>query len=302
MTTVNCSYEEFLETWIPSRHLMQACLPSNLGDPVAEHRLMQDIEAVGDVPRALKQPHTYNSMADDEAQIRRLDYLKDHQADWAIDFHERMSNKGVREDRLATFIEGIARDWVKGYDIRQKSTLMLAIKASIQAHDRRMHLSTAGKYVIDDGDFGVDPLFDEVETAILFQTNQEIFSYAIPDYITAVYGDWSGSTDDVYVRRGICMPHEPTADRVEASYLSSFSLGIGPTELFAQTMGGRICSNIPCIISCPIMAIHDRVVAFAPFIKDMTLDQMEVIVAPPVKTTHLVYHDAYGGIREYSFV
>jgi hypothetical protein len=301
MTAIDCTYEEFLETWTPSRHLMQACLPSNLGDPVAEHRLMQDFEAIGDVPRVLKQPGTYNSMDDGEAQIRRLEYLKDHQADWSADFYERMINKGVRADRLITFIECIARDWVQSYSIRQKSASMLAIKASIQAHDRRMHKSTAGKYVLDNGDFKVDPLFDESETSMLFQVNQEILSYAIPDYIQAVYGEWSGSTDDLYVRRGICMSHKPKADRMEASYLSSFSLSIGSTELFAQTMGGRVCTKIPCIVSCPIMALHDRVVAFAPFINGMTLDQMEVIVAPPVEATPLVYHGVYGDISEYSF-
>ena len=46
----------------------------------------------------------------------------------------------------------------------------------------------------------------------------------------------------------------------------------------------------------------DRVVAFAPFIKGMMLDQMEFVVAPPVKPTPLIYQETFSGIREYAFV
>jgi hypothetical protein len=98
------------------------------------------------------------------------------------------------------------------------------------------------------------------------------------------------------------MPHEPKPNREEASYLSSYSLSIGSTELFAQTKGRKVCTKIPCIVSCPIVAIHDRVVAFAPFVRDMTLDQMEFVVAPPAKATPMNYQGTFSGIREYSFV
>lgn len=213
-----------------------------------------------------------------------------------------MASHGVRPERLEAFIDGMANTWTRGLAVRQQSPLMQAIKASIQAHDRFFHRETAGRFVIDDGDFGSNPLFDAMETAHLFQTNSEILLYAIPEYVEALYGERAGATDNLYARRGICMPHEPEADRKEASYLSSFSLAIGPTELFSQTMGRHVCQQIPCIVSCPIAAIHDRIVAFAPFIKGMTLDQMEIVVAPPVKATPLHFHGKFGDIREYTFM
>ena len=296
------SYDVFLETWQPSRHLEHACLPSYIDDLGAQERLMQDIEAVGDVPRMKKHAAGYNGMQDDEAHLRRLAFLQEHQHDWAADFGERMISYGVRAERLETFIDGMANTWTRGFADRQQSPLMRSVKSSIQAHDRLLHQGTAGKFVIDDSDFGFEPLFDPKETAYLFLTNSEMLQYAIPDYLEALYGDQSGATDKLYARRGICMPHEPEADRKEASYLSSFSLAIGPTELFAQTMGRRICTQIPCIVSCPIAALHDRVVAFAPFIKGMTLDQMEIVVAPPIRATPLHLHGKFGDIREYTFM
>ena len=90
---------------------------------------------------------------------------------------------------------------------------------------------------------------------------------------------------------------------MEVSYLSSFSFAIGrPTELFAQTMRRRVCTRFPCIVSCPINAIHDRIVAFAPFINGMTLDQVEIVVAPPIRATPLSHHGKFGDINEYSFM
>lgn len=301
MPNDNRTYEEWLENWTPSRHLQHACLPANLDDPYAINRLREDVEAEGDVPRFAKSPGTYNAAPDDEALARQLGFLQKHQAAWSQDFWGRMVSKGVRTDRLTTFINGMAEDWVKRYAVRQKSPVMLALKASIQAHDRFVHRGMAGHYVIDDSDFGVPPLFDCVETAQLFQVNMDILSYAMADYVEAVYGNHSGSTDRLFLRRGVCMPHEPTPDRVEASYLSSYSLSIGTTELFSQTKGSQFCDQIPCIFSCPIMAIHDRVIAFAPFIRNMSLDQMEFVVAPPVKTTPMKLHGTFSGIREYAF-
>lgn len=295
------SYDDYLDTWSPSPHLLQACLPPNIGDPYALDRLHRDVEAVGDVPRETKVPGTHNRMTEPEEQIRKLQFLQSSQAGWASDFRERMLGRGVRADRLDSFIDAMANTWILGKSTRQQSDVMLRIKSSIQAHDRFYHRQTAGKFVKDDGDFGVEPLFDARETEALFQTNSDILMYAISNYVDAVYGEASGSTDDVFVRRGICMPHDPEPSRMEVSYLSSFSLASGTTELFAQTMGSRICTQIPCIISCPVMAIHDRIVAFAPFIKGMPLDQMEFVLAPPVVDTPLNFHGEFSGVREYSF-
>jgi hypothetical protein len=176
MTTDDLTYEEWLETWAPSPHLQHSCLPSNLFDPYAMDRLQQDVEAMGDVPRVAKVQGTYNAMTEDESQTRRLDYLQQHQKDWSQDFWERMLEKAVRADRLAAFVKGMAEDWVQGYAVRQKSRAMLALKASIRAHDRLVHRETAGQFVIDDRDSGFAPLFDVNETASLFQVNMDMLS------------------------------------------------------------------------------------------------------------------------------
>ena len=58
---------------------------------------------------------------------------------------------------------------------------------------------------------------------------------------------------------------------------------------------------MPCIFSAPLAAIQDRIVAFAPFIRGMPLDQLEFVVAPPVEEMGLRYLGVFSGIHEYGF-
>ena len=101
------------------------------------------------------------------------------------------------------------------------------------------------------------------------------------------------------------MPYTPKAFLEELHYLSSYSLASGPVELFAQTQGKRKCCGLPCIFSAPVPAVQQRVVAFAPFIAGMQLDQLEFVVAPPVHPTRIKHHGDYGPpaarISEYEF-
>ena len=83
--------------------------------------------------------------------------------------------------------------------------------------------------------------------------------------------------------------------------MSSYSLAIGPSERFAQTIRERARGQLPCIFNCRMASVQDRVIAFAPFIPDMSLNQMEFVVAPPVRAMSLELHGEFGGIREYFF-
>ena len=55
------------------------------------------------------------------------------------------------------------------------------------------------------------------------------------------------------------------------------------------------------IFSAPLPAIQTRIVAFAPFVKDMDLRQLELVVAPPTASTPLQHDGEFGGIHEFSF-
>jgi len=76
--------------------------------------------------------------------------------------------------------------------------------------------------------------------------------------------------------------------RTELHYLSSYSIALTPVEQFAQTWTDATRdAGVPSIFSAPLPAIQNRVVAFAPFIEDMDLRQLELVVAPPIEPTPL---------------
>ena len=292
------SYEEWLETWEGSSHLDYACLDQNLSDPYAYSRLLGDIEAKGDVPRAKKNPGHVDIDAD-EAVIRKLQFFESRRQEWSDDFMWRMDEAQVDQSRLTTFLDAMARVWVQSGTNRQQSQVMRRIKASIQAHDRLKHCDVvAGRFVIEDGDFNADPLFEPQDMAKLFEVNRQMLQYTMADYIEAIHG---ASLDDIILRRGVSMPSEPGAERQELYYLSSYSLAIGTSERFAQTIRGRKSSQFPSIFSCRMASVQDRVIAFAPFIPGMPLDQMEFVIAPPVRAMPQKFCGEFGGIREYVF-
>ena len=189
---------------------------------------------------------------------------------------------------------------------------MQAIKTSIGRHDLYFEALSAGKYVIKPYDNSVDPLFDPDEMRHIFEVNEGMLNYAMPAYLSEMFGERVGSINWLYVRRGVCMPHEPKSVLEELNYLTSYSLASGPVELFAQTQGRKACDGLPCIIAGRLPAVQKRVVAFAPFIakftpvcEGMQVDQMEFVLAPPLEPIAITFRGKFGPaearIGEYDF-
>lgn len=278
-------YGEFLDMWEPTDLLKYSTQNSNLFDPFAKAQLLADVACIGTVPRALKSSG-YNKMSTEEARIRHLSFFECHQNEWSADFRERMLEEGVREERLDTFIHAMATVWTDGKR-RQEAEVMRSLKTAIYLHDSFSYPANFGKYVINKADEGVEPLLDPMEVGALFRVNANMLEVHLADYISEVCGEREGSINWLYIRRGVCMPHFPQHYLEELNYLTSYSLATGPVELFAQTQGKGSCDDIPCIFSGPVPAIQMRVIAFAPFIAEMDLSQMEFVVAPPIKEIRL---------------
>jgi hypothetical protein len=299
------TYDQFLDTWVGTRHLEHATLRPNLFDPLAQARLLADVAGATEVPRNVKVTGTYNEMTDEEEALRHLEFFRSHQSSWAEEFRERLVEDGVRSDRVDTFINAMARHWVDGSGRRQGAREMRALKTSIGLHDRKFHPDHAGQFVLNGFDESIEPLFDPEEMWTIFEVNTRMLENHMAAYLREVFGDRAGSINWLFVRRGVCMPHEPKPLLEELHYLSSYSLASGPVELFAQTQGKTSCGDRPCIFSAPLPAVQHRVVAFAPFIESMQLEQMEFVVAPPVRPTPIAYHGEYGDpparVGEYEF-
>lgn len=303
--TEDTTYEQFLDTWEGTRHLEHATLDAYLFDPLAEHRLFADVAVSSEVPRYIKTPGSYNGMSAVEQALRHMQFFREQQPLWAREFRERLLDDSVRSDRVDAFLTAMSSLWVDGSNRRQGAPEMQALKASIGWHDRKYAARYAGKFVIRPFDETIEPLFEPREIAKIFEVNSNMLENHMASYLTQLYGEREGSINQLYVRRGVCMPGKPKQFLEELHYLNSYSLASGPVELFAQTQGRKQCCGMPCIFSAPIPAVQQRVVAFAPFIVDMQLDQLEFVVAPPVRPTPVRHQGDYGdppaSIGEYEF-
>lgn len=293
-------YDIFLDTWQPSERLLLSTLPHNLSDPFTRQRLLADSSSAAAAERSAFAPGP-KVMDADELAARAFDFFADQQSKWSEQFRDYVLGKGVSPAKFETYLVGFATSWVDGRKRRQDSPEMLAIKASIREFDRVVYPKQFARFVINAVEEGIAPLFTPEEMAAVFQANNGLLEAFLPDYLDHLGDEGPGSLGELYVRRGVLMP---THDKVrrELHYLSSYSLALGPAEQFAQTWTPATRGvGIPSIFSAPLPAIQDRVVAFAPFIENMDLSQLEFVVAPPVEEMPLEHHGAFGDIHEFSF-
>lgn len=293
-------YEVFLDTWESGERLRYAILPQNLADPVVQDRLLSDSTGAAPLVRTSFSPGL-KVMDGSESEARLYTFFEDRQAEWAKEFQDYLRSREIAEAKIDAYNESFASHWVDGRKRRQDSTEMLAIKASIRDHDLKFHPQTAGKFVINPVDKVTQSLFTPEEMASVFEANQGLLDAFLPDYVDLLDATFVGTISDLHVRRGVLMPAIEEVRR-ELHYLSSYSLALGPVEQFAQTYTPATRgSGVRSIFSAPLSAIQTRIVAFAPFVKDMDLRQLELVVAPPIASTPLQHDGEFGDIHEFSF-
>lgn len=293
-------YDIFLDTWQPSERLLLSTLPHNLSDPLTRQRLLADSSGAASAERAAFAPGP-KVMDNDEIDARASDFFAQQQKKWSADFRGYVLGKGVPFAKFEMYLVSFATSWTDGRKRRQDSPEMLAVKASIRDFDRLCYPNQAGRYVINAVDESIAPLFTPEEMAAIFQANNGLLEAFLPDYLDHLGDEGPGSLGELYVRRGVFMPKHDLVRR-ELHYLSSYSLALGPVEQFAQTWTPATQGlGIPSIFSAPLPAIQNRVVAFAPFIENMDLSQLEFVVAPPVEEMPLEHHGVFGNIHEFSF-
>lgn len=293
----------FLDEFEASDLLKHATLPIMINDPYNLDRFARGI-IDGNAPVA-RTPYEngIKSMDAQEKLLRRHEFFKIQQAEWSELFRERLSQGSIDNKKITTLITAFAQDWVDGRARRQNSKVMMSIKASIQLHDKSFHRPYAGRFVLNNIQDDVSPMFTPTEMKTIFVTNSDLLDEFMQDYIAELKNERLSSINNHYVRRGVFMPNAVSVSAlVELHYLSSYSLALRPVEMFAQTWSQSSSNNgIPSIFSAPLPAVQQRVVCFSPFIKDMSLDQLELVVAPPIEEFELVNYGIHGGVHEYGF-
>lgn len=293
-------FDAFLENWEPSELLIHASLPQNLEDPYSRDLLFGDMTGEAGVRRTTYQRGT-KLMGADEKKARAYDFFVKHQREWSKGLREYVLEHRVPVAKFNVYARAFATHWVDGAKRRQHSPEMLAVRASVRDYDRAFHRHAAGKYVRFPVADTVEPLFTPTEMEVIFDANSGLAEAYLSKYVDHLDGAGPSTIAGLYVRRGVKMP-EVEKHRIEMSELSSYSLGIGAVEQFAQQYTDETQhSGVQSIFSAPLPAVQKRIVAFAPFIAKMDLRQLEVVVAPPVEKMLFAEQGDFGGIREYAF-
>lgn len=294
-------YDVFLDGWEPSEALNYATLQQNLGDPYSYQKMLDDTSSSAKVRRNPNVTGTRKEMTTDESFARKFEFFKENQDVWAEHFCDYVLGKDVPISKLEVYLDSFKRLWVDGRSKRQNSNQMMEIKASIHAHDRAYYPISIKEFVINPVPSDVTALFKPWEMKAIFEANSGLIDALLPDYTDHLNSLGQSSQDDIYLRRGVCLPETPTI-RKELNYLSSYSLAMGPVEQFAQT-GAKSTQfpGQPMIFSAPVGAFQNRIVAFAGFITGMDLGQLEFVVAPPTQRMELRDCGRFGCIQELSF-
>ena len=294
-------YSKFLETWEPSPALKWATTSLNINDEYTYSR----IAAIGTESDSIDRPEYkpgIKKITPDENKYRNLDFFVESQKEWSSFFRERLINEGISEIKVITFINAFAKTWTDGNKLRNFSEEMLSIKASIKHHDLFYYGKNIQEFVIHDVSEDIEPLFTVEEMSIVFKTNSNLLEVYLGNYLAELKDPHFPSINNLVVRRGIFMGTPPNDYRKELHYLSSYSLGLTAAEQFAVTFTPATKGNGKgTIFGAPFPAIQERVVAFAPFITNMDLNQLEIVLPPPIKKTKLQFEGEYEGISEYVF-
>ncbi len=232
------------------------------------------------MPRAPR-GHGPKKVSDQEFQAGFYSFFQERQADMSSEFRQRLS-VGIDDEKVDEFLSCMANVWTDG-KVRQSDPTILRIKASIRAHDE--HFGKKQVFVRDRAATDIKPLFSPLETATLFDLNGRMATTYMEDYLQN-RPDWlESSINHVYLHRGI-YPRKPIHDlvMVEQNYLTSYSLAATIAEAFSQVVPPTEEGTVyPTILSAPFPLFEKRIIAFSPMILGMTVQQLEIVTAPPVE-------------------
>ena len=301
------SYEAFLHTFDPNDYpaLVFASSESYVYDPLTLRRLIRH----GSIGEKSIDRDLYRSgikyIGPEEVEIANLNFFRETQAEHSKELRERLLSVGVADACIDRYMQAFSTLWVGTRSQRLKSPQMLEVMASIVKHDRALHGGSAGRYVVHRPYADVPPLFSPEQMAAVFQANSDMLETTLYAYSMLLPDSSSWSINRVYVRRGMHRATDIPPVWSEQQYLNSYSLTVTVPEQFAQTQSsGTRQSGIPTIVSACLPSVQDRVVAFAGFVEGMTVDQAELVVAPPVREIAVRYLGTHGSdpaIEEYVY-
>lgn len=283
--TEDPSYDEFLETFDPNDYpaLVHAISEPYVHDDLAFSRLIKHASEGEKLLEREAYRQGKKKMTFEEAGLRRLDFFIAHQEAYSRDLRERLLEGGISGQQIDSYMSAFAEFWIDGRKRRLDSPEMQSVMTSVVEHDRARHQPQASACVANTPRQDIAPLFTPSQMARVFDANSNMLENVLYRYFQLLDDNRTQSINRTYARRGMYCEEKPGDYWREQHYLSSYSLATTVPEQFSQThTSATTGKGTPTIVSTPIPAIQHRVVAFAGFIESMDLDQMELVVAPPL--------------------
>jgi len=227
-------------------------------------------------------------------------FFNDTHEAYAEEFESRLGEI-IDKEKVDIYLDAFRQLWTDGKKNRQKSDIMMQIKASIRDHDRfffpKNNVFVNKKNAVPED---VLAFFTPEEMRAIFDLNGRLANTCVEDYLASRHDSRSNSINRIYLHRGIFAPRRILDSvLVEENYLTSYSMAVTVPEVFAQTRSSSTAkAGEAMMMGAPFPLFLQRIVMFAPFIKGIKLGQLEVCVAPPLEIFPLDYHGSFPSGQE----
>jgi hypothetical protein len=265
-------------------------------DPFYEHRYVKAASnGLTDIARDPGKPGP-KAVSKTESLVSGYSFFEENKEKMRQDYLDRLTSSVISEEKVLRFIKIIAEFWYDGRPERTTSDDIWEIKKSIRNYC--IERTGGTKFAVKDENRDIKPLFETYEMGHLLKVTHEMFDHYMQDYLQSRQDYLENSSNRIYIHRGIRIDELLSeGDYYEYDYINSYSLAQSVPEQFtAIARNGKFRTMIGGCVN----DFSDQILAFAPFIPGMNIQQLELCIIPGIYPLRVRYDGEYSGINEYT--
>jgi len=265
-------------------------------DPFYEHRYVEAASnGLTDIARDSGKVGT-KAISTTENLVSGYSFFEENKEKMRQDYLERLTGSIISEEKVQRFIKIIKDFWYDGRPERTTSDEIWEIKKSIRNYLIERTGST--KHTVKDENRDIKPLFETYQMGHLLHVTHEMFDHYIQDYLQLRQDCMENSSNRIYIHRGIRVDELLSeGEYYEYDYINSYSLAQSVPEQFtAIARNGKFRAMIGGCAN----DFSDQILAFAPFIPEMDIKQLELCIIPGIYPLRVRYDGEYSGVHEYT--
>lgn len=270
-------------------------LEKYLFDPFYEHRYVQAAShGLADIARDPGKVGN-KAVSDTENLVSGYAFFDKNKEKMREDYLDRLTSF-IDEDKVQRFIKTVTTHWYDGRPSRTTSDDIWEIKKSIR--NNLIERTSNTKFTMKDENRDVEPLFETNELGHLLHVTHQMFDHYIQDYLQSRPDYLETSSNRIYIHRGIRINElPPEDDYYEYDYINSYSLAQSVPEQFTAIAKN---GQFRVMIGGCVNDFSDQILAFAPFIPGMDVQQLELCIIPGFNPLRIRYEGEYSGVHEYT--